>query len=60
MADQGRICPHPVGYTLTALAAEKKAVLQLALWIQYGVGRSSVVDLIVKEMAQKGAVLWIR
>ncbi len=76
MADQGRICPHPIGYTLTALAtAEKKAVLQLVLWIQYGVERSSVVDPIVKEsggerssvadpivkeMEQKGAVLWIR
>ncbi len=37
MADLGRICPHPICYTLTALAtAEKKAALQ--------------VDLIVKEM----------
>jgi hypothetical protein len=38
MADQGCICPYPIGYTLTALATAKKmAALQ--------------VDPIVKEMA---------
>jgi hypothetical protein len=55
MADQGRICPHLIGYTLTALAtAEKKAALQVVmlLWIsRNGIERSSVVDPIVKEMS---------
>jgi hypothetical protein len=46
MEDQGRICPHPIGYTLTALAtAEKKAALQVDPIVkESGVERSSVVD----------------
>ncbi len=53
MADQVRICPHPTRYTLTVLATvEKKAVLQLVLWIQYGVERSSVVDPIWRSKEQ--------